>query len=405
MINLSWIEENPDIFDKIMTNRTTIKACELISLSAKRKSLITEIDQLKAERNSLPKSFSPDHLDRAVEIKSLLSSLEPKLQEALNELSSEIDKIPNIPSDDVPPGKDESGNIIIREIGNIPNFNFIPKDHVDLGEPLGMNFKNAADISGSRFVILKSEIAKLHRGLVNYMIDRVSSAGYTEYHVPVMVKDKAMYGTGQLPKFENDLYKTNEHWLIPTAEVYLTNMVSDKIVDTLPLHFTAYTECFRAESGSAGRDTRGMIRQHQFGKVEIVSICREEESDIIHENMVELVSNMLCELNLPHRIVLLCDGDMGFSAAKTYDIEVYLPTQGYREISSISNCKDFQGRRMNARYRNGKRTTPVHTLNGSALAVGRTIVALLENFQDEHGNIHLPECLHRYVSFDTIRRI
>src|SRR5471030_87776 len=334
--------------------------------------------------------------------------------------------IPNIPADDVPDGADESANVPVpaRAFGKPPGIN-APKQHFEIGEALGqMDFERAAKVSGARFVCLKGDLAKLERALGAFMLDtHTEKFGYTEVSPPVLVRDQALFGTGQLPKFEEDLFQTNResitemdtrnqkislsvvdrYWLIPTAEVSLTNYVADEILNEaeLPLRFTAFTPCFRAEAGAAGRDTRGMIRMHQFSKVELVSVTTPDQSDAEHERMTDAAQEILKKLDLAHRVVSLCTGDMGFSARKTYDIEVWLPGQNaFREISSCSNCGDFQARRMNTRFRNdeGKLQGPVHTLNGSGLAVGRTLVAILENYQQADGSVAIPDALQPYMS-------
>jgi seryl-tRNA synthetase len=329
-------------------------------------------------------------------------ALEKKLRDSLS-------VIPNLPAEDVPDGADESANVPVagRVFGSPPGINQ-PKQHFEIGEALGgMDFERAAKVSGARFVYLKGDLARLERALGAFMLDsHREKFGYTEVSPPVLVRDNAMFGTGQLPKFQDDLFRTaseDPFWLIPTAEVSLTNYVADEILNEaeLPLRYTAFTPCFRAEAGAAGKDTRGMIRMHQFSKVELVSITTPEQSDAEHERMTDAAQEILKRLDLAHRVVTLCTGDMGFSARKTYDIEVWLPGQGaYREISSCSNCGDFQARRMNARYRNaeGKVKGPVHTLNGSGLAVGRTLVAILENYQQPDGSVAIPDALRPYMN-------
>ncbi|HKU63624.1 MAG TPA: serine--tRNA ligase [Rhizomicrobium sp.] len=317
--------------------------------------------------------------------------------------------IPNLPADDVPGGADESGNVPVgsRMFGTPPGINN-PKQHFEIGELLGqMDFERAAKVSGARFVYLKGDLARLERAIAAFMLDTHTGAfGYTEVSPPVLVKSAALFGTGQLPKFQDDLFRIDGEdpfWLVPTAEVPLTNYVADEILNeaALPLRFTAFTPCFRAEAGAAGKDTRGMIRMHQFSKVELVSITTPDQSNAEHERMTDAAQEILKKLNLAHRVVTLCTGDMGFSAKKTYDIEVWLPGQNaYREISSCSNCGDFQARRMNSRFRNaeGKVAGPVHTLNGSGLAVGRTLVAILENYQQPDGSVAIPDALQPYMN-------
>ena len=336
---------------------------------------------------------------------------EQRLAEQINEL---LVSMPNILNKDVPNGSNEEDNITLRQVGKIPPFKFTPRDHVALGEiNQGLDFEAAADLSGSRFVVLKGQIAKLERALASFMLDiHTIEFGYTEFLPPALVNSKTMTGTGQLPKFEDDLFKTTDgRWLIPTAEVPLTNLVANQILELedLPLRMTAYTPCFRSEAGSAGRDTRGMIRQHQFSKVELVSVTDPNDSQLELERMTSVAESVLKKLELPYRVVKLCAGDTGFSAQQTNDIEVWLPGQDegegrYREISSCSNCGSFQARRMNARLRRAanKETEFVHTLNGSALAVGRCIIAIMENGQQEDGSIMLPEALHSYMGIQKI---
>ncbi len=345
-------------------------------------SLMAEVDQLKA-------------------VIAEQTEIEKAAGEALRDL---LAALPNLPAEDVPPGEDETGNVEVRRWGE-PFAIASPKDHVDLGEALGlMDFEAAARMSGSRFVVLKGQVARLERALGQFMLDlQTREHGYLEVSPPLLVRDNALFGTGQLPKFAEDLFHTTEgRWLIPTAEVSLTNLVRDQIVDEaeLPLRLTALTPSFRSEAGASGRDTRGMIRQHQFYKVELVSITGPEDSEVEHERMVGCAEAVLKRLELPFRTIILCAGDMGFSARKTYDLEVWLPSQAtYREISSCSNCGDFQARRMDARSRKAgeKGTRFVHTLNGSGLAVGRTLVAVMENYQDENGRIAVPQALQPYM--------
>jgi seryl-tRNA synthetase len=341
-------------------------------------------------------------------LKDSLQQDEAGQRELEKELRDALAVIPNIPADDVPDGADESANVPVaaRAFGKPPGIN-APRQHFEIGEALGqMDFERAAKVSGARFVYLKNDLAKLERALGAFMLDtHTGMFGYTEVSPPVLVKSAALFGTGQLPKFEDDLFRTTSEdpfWLVPTAEVPLTNYVADEILSEaeLPLRFTAFTPCFRAEAGSAGRDTRGMIRMHQFSKVELVSITAPEQSNAEHERMTDAAQEILKKLDLAHRVVTLCAGDMGFGAIKTYDIEVWLPGQdAYREISSCSNCGDFQARRMNTRYRGaeGKVAGPVHTLNGSGLAVGRTLVAILENYQQPDGSVAIPDVLQPYM--------
>jgi seryl-tRNA synthetase len=341
-------------------------------------------------------------------LKDSIQQGEAEQRELEKNLRDALSVIPNLPAEDVPDGADESANVVVsaRAFGTPPGINN-PKQHFEIGEALGqMDFERAAKVSGARFVYLKGDLAKLDRALAAFMLDtHTEKFGYTEVNPPVLVKSAALFGTGQLPKFQDDLFRIDGEdpfWLVPTAEVPLTNYVADEILGEaeLPLRFTAYTPCFRAEAGAAGRDTRGMIRMHQFSKVELVSITTPDQSNAEHERMTDAAQEILKKLNLAHRVVSLCTGDMGFSARKTYDIEVWLPGQNaYREISSCSNCGDFQARRMNTRFRNaeGKVKGPVHTLNGSGLAVGRTMVAILENYQQADGSVAIPDVLQPYM--------
>jgi seryl-tRNA synthetase len=333
---------------------------------------------------------------------------------AQRELDTIIHALPNLPDATVPPGEDDAGNVEEKRWGNVRNFAFTPKDHVALGEGLGlMDFEAAARMSGSRFVVLKGGLARMERALGQFMLDQhIDKNGYSETNAPILVRDHAMFGTGQLPKFEEDLFKTTDgRYIIPTSEVSVTNIVREEILDDegLPRRMTALSPCFRSEAGSAGRDTRGIIRQHQFWKVELVSVTTPETSDIEHQRMTACAEGILEALNLPYRRMLLCTGDMGFSAQRTYDLEVWLPGQNdgegaYREISSCSNCGDFQARRMDTRTRpkGEKATRFVHTLNGSGLAVGRTLVAVLENYQNEDGSVTVPEVLLPYMGGVTV---
>ncbi|MEN8147252.1 MAG: serine--tRNA ligase [Campylobacterota bacterium] len=335
--------------------------------------------------------------------KIIVNELQQKQREAEEALTSIIMAVPNIPDDSVPDGEDEDDNVEIKKVLTPPAFSFTPKEHWELAEQNGwIDFERGAKLSGSRFSVSYDMGAKLERALINFMLNFNGDRGFTEVSVPHMVNRTALEGTGQLPKFENDLYKIEdqEMFLIPTAEVPLTNLFQDEIIpyENLPIKMTGYTSCYRKEAGAAGRDTRGMIRQHQFHKVELVCITKSETSDTIFNEMVDCASDILTALELPHRIVQLCTGDLGFSAAKTVDIEVWLPGQNqYREISSISNTRDFQARRAKIRYKDGKKNSFVNTLNGSSLAVGRTLVAIMENNQNEDGSINIPEVLKPYL--------
>jgi seryl-tRNA synthetase len=366
------------------------------------------IGQAKAQKDE---ARATELMNEVADLKTAIEAAQETERAKAEELRDLLSRLPNLPFDDVPVGEDEHGNVERRRWGTPKSFSFAVKDHADLGEAMKMmDFEAAAKISGARFVVLKGQLARLERAIGQFMLDvQTLEHGYTEVAPPVLVKPHAMFGTGQLPKFEEDLFKTNEdRYLIPTAEVSLTNLVREAITaeEELPLRLTALTNCFRAEAGSAGRDTRGMIRQHQFQKVELVSITTPEQSIEEHERMTECAEAILKKLELPFRTMLLCTGDMGFGARKTYDLEVWLPSQDtYREISSCSNCGDFQARRMDARCRKAgeKGTRFVHTLNGSGLAVGRTLVAIMENYQDENGRIAVPDALKPYMgAFERI---
>ena len=405
------IRKQPDAFKAALKRRgLEIDIAELQRLDAEDRGGKTQVQALQARANEIAKSIPAAKkegrdiaplLAEGKALKEQIAALESGEGGALDEALS---RIPNILADDVPEGADESGNKELRVVGAKPTI-ADAKDHVALGEALGMmDFERAAKLSGARFVVLRGALAKLERALAAFMLDiHTNEFGYTEHQVPYLVKDAALFGTGQLPKFEEDLFKTTgEHYLIPTSEVSLTNLVANEILDAtqLPMRMTAHTPCFRSEAGSAGRDTRGMIRQHQFSKVELVSITTPEQSEAEHERMLSAAEEVLKRLGLHYRVMLLCAGDTGFSARKTYDIEVWLPgQQAFREISSISNCGDFQARRMKARFRaaGAKETQFVHTLNGSGLAVGRFMVALLENYHQADGSIEIPEALVPYM--------
>jgi seryl-tRNA synthetase len=416
MHDIKFIRENPSGFDQNLAQRNLEPLSALIlELDEVARDKQTEIQQYQARRNTIAKEIAAkkaqkqdadDLIKEAEVIKQQLPKLEAELEEISNSLQNKLCTIPNLIADDVPLGKDAEDNVELRKIGEVKPLGFSAKAHFELGEALGMmDFEAAAKMSGSRFVVLKKEIAQLERALANFMLDHnTQKYGYEEIVPPYLVKDHAMFGVGQLPKFDEDSFKTREGFrLIPTAEVSLTNLVADSILneEELPLRYTAYSPCFRSEAGSAGQDTRGMIRQHQFSKVELVSITRPQDSKQEHERMTECAESILKTLELPFRTILLCGGDMGFSSTKTYDIEVWLPSQGrYREISSCSNCGDFQARRMKARYKelSSRNNILVHTLNGSALAIGRTIVAILENYQNQDGSITIPEALRKYLN-------
>ena len=411
MHDINFIRENPEIFDELLKKRfIEPKSNIIISLDTKKRSILTKSQELRANRKTLSSSFSnlndidKIELQKKVQlIKNQIDELEKDIFNIDEQLKNTLSGLPNLPHSDVPVGEDENTNKLIKQVGIIPSFKFSPKSHYELGENLEMiDFEQAGKVSGTRFVYLKKNIARLERAIANFMLDKhTNEFGYTEINPPNLVRDAAAFGTGQLPKFSEDLFKTNtDHWLIPTAEVPLTNLVLDTIVSEkdLPLRYTAWTPCYRSEAGAAGRDTRGMIRQHQFSKVELVSITNEDESELELDRMLNCATSILDDLEIPYQIILLSSGDMGFSAEKTYDIEVWLPGEGkYREISSCSNCKSFQARRMNARYKTTDQNKFVHTLNGSGLAVGRTLIAVLENYQNEDGSINIPKVLKPYM--------
>ena len=384
-----------------------------------RKSIQVKTEELQAKKNAGAKQVglmkrNGENTDALMAEMATISSEMKQAEDALKALQEKILAaaltIPNLPDDSVPAGKDENDNVEMRRWGEPRQFDFEVKDHSDLGEDLGLlDFEMAAKLTGSRFSVLKGQLAKLNRALIAFMLTtHTDKYGYTEMYVPYMVNADSLLGTGQLPKFEEDLFKLRgekEYYLIPTSEVPLTNSVRDKILDpeALPIKMTAHTPCFRSEAGSAGRDTRGLIRQHQFEKVEMVQIVHPETSMQALEDMTGQAEYILQQLGLPYRVIVLCGGDMGFGAVKTYDIEVWLPSQTtYREISSCSNCGDFQARRMQARVKDGKKTELVHTLNGSGLAVGRTLLAIMENYQNADGTITVPEVLRPYMGVDVI---
>lgn len=384
-----------------------------------RKSIQVKTEELQAKKNAGAKQVglmkrNGENTDALMAEMATISSEMKQAEDALKALQDKILAaaltIPNLPDDSVPAGKDENDNVEMRRWGEPRQFDFEVKDHSDLGEDLGLlDFEMAAKLTGSRFSVLKGQLAKLNRALIAFMLTtHTDKYGYTEMYVPYMVNADSLLGTGQLPKFEEDLFKLRgekEYYLIPTSEVPLTNSVRDKILDpeALPIKVTAHTPCFRSEAGSAGRDTRGLIRQHQFEKVEMVQIVHPETSMQALEDMTGQAEYILQQLGLPYRVIVLCGGDMGFGAVKTYDIEVWLPSQTtYREISSCSNCGDFQARRMQARVKDGKKTELVHTLNGSGLAVGRTLLAIMENYQNADGTIMVPEVLRPYMGVDVI---
>lgn len=417
MLDIKWIRENPAALDRALMHRSAQPAAEvLLGLDEERRAHVQKVQAAQERRNAASKEIGKAKaakdeetaarlMAEVGEIKEFLAHAEEeerRLDKALNDL---LATIPNVPLDDVPVGRDETDNVEKSISGQKRLYDFDTKEHFEIGvaEKL-MDFERAAKMSGSRFVVLKGQLARMERALGQFMLDlHTEEHGYTEVQPPLLVRDEALFGTGQLPKFAEDLFKTTlDHWLIPTAEVPLTNLVRESILDEkeLPLRFTALTPCFRSEAGSAGRDTRGMLRQHQFDKVELVSITTPETSLSEHERMLACAEAVLKKLDLHYRVVTLCTGDMGFGSQKTYDIEVWLPGQkAYREISSVSVCGDFQARRMDARYRpaEGKGTRFVHTLNGSGTAVGRCLIAVMETYQNEDGSVTIPSALKNYM--------
>ena len=416
MHDIKFIRENPEAFDAGLARRGVAPASAIIlePYSAIR-AVQPKLEMAQASANNTARAIgtalSKGDSATADRLKALASDAKiviPQFQQELNGLNERFKNLlagyPNLPDTDVPDGVDESQNVELTRWGTPRAFNFAPREHADLGPVLGLDFETGAAISGSRFTFLRGQMARLQRALGQFMLDQQTIAnGYTECAPPLLVREEALFGTGQLPKFAEDNFQTTDgRWLIPTAEVSLTNSVREQILAeaALPIRMTALTPCFRSEAGAAGKDTRGYIRQHQFEKVELVSICRPEDSAAEHERMTAAAESILQALELPYRKMLLCAGDMGFTARKTYDLEVWLPGQdAYREISSISNCGDFQARRMNTRYRpeGGKGTEFVHTLNGSGLAVGRTLVAVLENYQQADGSVDVPPALLPYM--------
>lgn len=417
MLDIKWIRENPAALDEALQKRSAEpQAKAILALDETRRSAIQKLQDMQSRRNAASKEIGAAMAQKNSELadqlklevatlKETMPLVEQEERAAVTALEDVLSRLPNIPFDDVPVGKDEGDNVVTRIFGQKPLWNHPAKEHFEIGEILGyMDFDRAAKLSGSRFTVLTSQLARLERALGQFMLDlHTREHGYTEVSSPLMVRDEAMYGTGQLPKFAEDLFRTTDgRWLIPTAEVTLTNLVSAEILEQekLPLRFTALTPSFRSEAGSAGRDTRGMLRQHQFWKCELVSITDAESSVAEHERMTACAEEVLKRLGLHFRTITLCTGDMGFSARKTYDLEVWLPGQdAYREISSCSVCGDFQGRRMNARYRTKEDKNPkfVHTLNGSGTAVGRCLIAVLENYLNEDGSVSIPDVLLPYM--------
>lgn len=414
MFDLKQIRETPDVFDSGWKRRgLDAQTPEILALDEKRRALMTESQELQAKRNDASKQIGAlkakggDAAGLMADVaayKERMTTLDEEEKQLGDKLKDILSRLPNIPDASVPDGADEKGNKEIRKSGT-PRLMNSAKEHFDLGEGLGMmDFEVAAKMSGSRFVVLRSGLARLERALAQFMLDtHTLEHGYTEVSAPLLVRAEALYGTGQLPKFEEDMFKTSSgHYLVSTSEISLTNTVLDSIVDIgdLPIRLTSLSPCFRSEAGAAGKDTRGMIRQHQFYKVEMVSITADHQSNDEHERMTNCAETILKRLDLPFRTMALCTGDMGFSARKTYDIEVWLPGQNmYREISSCSNCGDFQARRMMARYKKDgdKNNSYVHTLNGSGVAVGRCLIAVLENYQQPDGSVIIPDVLHKYM--------
>ncbi len=414
MIDISLVRENPSILDTAMVNRNKEPiANKLLEYDKVYREAITNQQKLLELRNSLTAEFSRAK-SKGEDVSDIVARVE-KLKQDLNQATIDLNEtkqlyeevlynIPNIPSSECPIGVDETANVEIRKYGTPPTFNFKPLEHYEIGNNLQMmDFKNASKIAGARFVLLYSKLAKLERALAQFMLDvHTKENGYTEVYVPLILNREAMVGVGQLPKFEEDLFKTTiDSYLIPTAEASLTNIHSNSILleEELPKRYTAYTPCFRSEAGSAGKDTKGMLRQHQFGKVELVSITTPGQSVAEHERMTECAEGILKKLGLPFRTVVLSTGDMGFSSEKTYDLEVWLPGQNtYREISSCSRCNSFQARRMNTKFKNKetKKNEFVHTLNGSGIAVGRCLIAILENYQQGDGSVSIPDALIPY---------
>ena len=416
MIDPRLLRQNlDDVVHALAKRGYTMDTARFNELEEKRREIQISVQELQNERNTTSKKIGMAKakgedvsaiLASVADLGDKLSAAEATLSEITDELNTMFLDMPNMPNSEVPIGKDEDDNVEIKRWGTPRAFDFEPKDHVALGETTGMDFEAAAKISGSRFVVLKSNMAKLHRALAQFMLDtHIEEHGYTEVNVPVIVNQTSLYGTAQLPKFSEDLFKLEDErnfYMIPTAEVPLSNLAQDEILEDaeMPTQLVAHSTCFRSEAGSYGRDTRGMIRQHQFEKVELVHFTKPEDSYDALERLVSHAEAILEKLELPYRRVVLCTGDMGFSAAKTYDLEVWLPgQQKYREISSCSNCEDFQARRLKARFRNAETGKPelIHTLNGSGLAVGRTLVAVLENYQEADGRIRVPEVLKPYM--------
>ncbi|MCO6520358.1 MAG: serine--tRNA ligase [Snodgrassella sp.] len=427
MLDIQLLRQDiSSIAQRLQTRGYTLDTVAFSQLEQQRKQLQMSTEELQAKRNNLSKQIGAlkgqgkhdeanNVMTEVAQIKTELEKTDQQYQSIQNQINNLILTIPNLPHSEVPVGKDENDNVEVRRVGTPRHFDFQVKDHVDLGEPLGLDFKSASELSGARFALMRGPIARLHRALAQFMLDtHTQQHGYTEHYTPYIVNPEILVGTGQLPKFAEDMYKvssgdkenTQEQYLISTAEITLTNTVRERILskDELPKKLTAHSPCFRSEAGSYGKDTRGLIRQHQFDKVEMVQIQRPENSYAALEEMVGHAEKILQLLELPYRVIVLCTGDMGFSAAKTYDLEVWIPAQNtYREISSCSNCEDFQARRMQARFKDSDgKNQLVHTLNGSGLAVGRALVAVLENHQNEDGSINIPSALQPYLGGQSV---
>lgn len=415
MHDLKRIEANPEEFKKHLEKRnfSTSVVETILGLNNERKKLTSLVETNKAEMNKLSKEVglkkkngedAADLMQKVADLKKANEESDKKLSEIQESITHELEVIPNVLADDVPFGKDESDNVEVKKVGTPRTFSFAVKEHSDLGEKLDMlDFERAAKLTGARFVVYKKDLARLERALANYMLDFHRDRGYEEIIPPFIVHERSLYGTGQLPKFKEDVFKLEgqDWYLIPTSEVPLTNLKRDEVFDAreFPIKLTALTPCFRSEAGSHGKDTKGLIRMHQFNKVEMVNIVHPDESDKTLDEMVDSASTILNNLGLPHRVIKLCSGDTGFGAIRTYDLEVWIPSQNtYREISSCSNCGDFQARRASIRFKKGSdKPQFAHTLNGSGLAVGRTVVAILENYQNEDGSITIPEALRPYM--------
>jgi len=414
MLDIKWIIFNPDHANKLFIKRG-IKpiANKLIKISQSRSSSVTNLEKLLEKKNLLSnkiantksKTEKKTFINEVKRIKNKISTLQSDSNNNQSSLYNELIQLPNFLDDDVPDGKGEQDNKELKKYGDIKEFDFKIKDHVEIGQDLKlMDFKSAAKVSGSRFVYLKGNLATMERALAAFMLDiNIDEGGFQEIYTPLLVNDKSLLGTGQLPKFDSDIFKIKDnYWLIPTSEVTLVNMIRESIIqsDALPLRYTSYTPCFRSEAGAAGKDTRGMKRLHQFGKVELVSITMPDQSNKEHIHLLTVAEKLLQKLKLHYRVCELCSSEVGFAAKKTYDIEVWIPSQKeYMEISSISNCGDFQARRINARFKNKEnKNIFVHTLNGSSLAVGRTIIAILENYQNKDGSVSIPEVLKKYMN-------